>query len=288
MKTFLLPLVASLGLAVGGNALANVSLQQTGSFGTSTYVNTNAAGSNASTSYGQSQGALILQEGGSSVQFQAYCIDPKTGTNLSANTYVKTDLNTFFTGNAAGSAGTYAVSGYNRQMTNGNYADQSAKNTATNALLVRDNLVELFSYAYADSLTSVTNATAFSLAVWEIMMQDGGSSGTGGFSLSTGELRSNGLTAASWDNNSDSVLGRASQYLTALGAASEGTAWSNLGLGVRSNYSYTVYYDNNSPFSQNFIRVMSTGDSGQVPLPGTLALAGLGLFGVAAARRRKA
>jgi hypothetical protein len=124
--------------------------------GSSSYVNTSGG-----TTYVSSRGVQILRESTSAQMFQAYCIDPKTAANISSNAYATTDLDTFFTGGSGG----YSTSGYHKQLTNGNYGTLVAngKDNLAGGTAVRNNLNELFSYAYADSLQSGTNATAFGL-----------------------------------------------------------------------------------------------------------------------------
>jgi hypothetical protein len=241
--------------------------------GSSSYVNTSGG-----TTYGLSRGVQILRESTSAQQFQAYCIDPRTTANFSYE-YATTDLNTFFTGGAGG----YASSAYHNQLNNGKYANllSGGKDNLAGGTAVRNNLNELFSYAYADSLQSDTNATAFGLAVWEIIMQDG-SSATSGFSATTNQFRAKGSTNA-LDN--DAIESRFNTYLSALNAANEAGGWSNIGLGSKSNYSYTVYYTSAPSFGQNFIRANPTGS---VPVPGSLALAGIALIGMVRVRRSKA
>lgn len=241
--------------------------------GSSSYVNTSGG-----TTYGLSRGVQILRESTSAQQFQAYCIDPKTTTNFSYE-YATTDLNTFFTGGSGG----YASSGYHNQLNNGKYANllSGGKDNLAGGTAVRDNLNELFSYAYADSLQSGTNATAFGLAVWEIIMQDG-TSASAGFSATAGQFRAMGSTNA---NDNDAIQSRFNTYLSALNAANEAGGWSNIGLGSKSNYSYTVYYTSAPSFGQNFIRANPTSS---VPVPGSLALAGIALIGMVRVRRSKA
>lgn len=241
--------------------------------GSSSFVNTSGG-----TTYVSSRGVQILRESTSAQMFQAYCIDPKTAANISSNAYATTDLDTFFTGGAGG----YSTSGYHKQLTNGNYNTLVAngKDDLAGGTAVRNNLNELFSYAYADSLQSGTNATAFGLAVWEIIMQDG-TSASSGFSASAGQFRARGLTSA---NDNDAVQARFNTYLSALNSANEAGGWSSIGLGSKTNYSYTVYFDAVSPYSQNFIRANPTSS---VPVPGSLALAGIALIGMVRVRRSK-
>lgn len=280
MKHATLSLVVALGLGVAVPAQAVKLVNETSTTasvvgqlqpGYTTYMT-----SNGGSSWSSSRGAVVLRESTESTKFQAYCIDPKTTANFS-ETYATTDLDTFFTGGGAG----YSQSGYHKQLTNGNYgALLPLKDTAANALKVRDNLRELFSYAYADSLLSKDNATAFGLAVWEIIMQDGAADGYTGFSTSAGLLRSKGTNSSSYSN--DAVDAKFMNYLSALSNSNEATGWSSIGLGAKTNYSFTVYFDSTYQYSQNFLRA----EKNAVPVPGTLALAGVALLGLGRVRRR--
>lgn len=274
MNKFVLSLAGSLALALGSHASAQVTLNShSGSLGSVTSTQRNDTSGGSGNGYSNLWvGASRLSEGnGTGTQFMAYCIDPRTGAGF-PNTYQKTSLDSFF--GVGVPAASYAASGYSQQLQRSVYSDMTAKNTQANALVVRNNLDELFSYAYADSLSSAVNAAAFGLAVWEVIMQDGAS-----FGRTTGEIRTQST------GTDPSVITKLGQYLSALSAApaSEATAWSSAVSGPRKSYSYSVYFDTSSPFSQNFIRATEN----RVPVPGTLALAGFALAGMVVVRRRK-
>ncbi len=252
------------------NASADVNLAYSGSnlgSTTSTMRNDTSSYQNVWT------GASSLSENGGAA-FMAYCIDPRTSAGF-PNSYSTTNLDSFFGVNASSHA-EYLTSGYGQQLQRSGYStDMAGKNTQANALVVRNNLDELFSYAYADSLLSATNAAAFGLAVWEIIMQDGAA-----FSRTTGEIRTRTTDTPA------GVITKLTSYLGALSASSlqEQATWASAASGPRKSYTYTVYFDTTDPFKQNFIRATEN----HVPVPGSLALAGLALAGVVVVRRRKA
>lgn len=261
--------VASLWV-VAGAANAQVTLSNSGSAGSTTYYSFN----NWST-YGSYSPRLTLSDGTSS--FQAYCIDPKTGVTFPNQFSVITGLDNFFGG---------TTSAYATQIARTGYSGMGLSNDAATQTAVKNNLIELFSYAYNDSLLNATNAAAFGMAVWEIILQDGSANNSGtGFAYNAGRLSNRG-TNTTQDN--DAVEARTSAYLSALSNNTWGTG-STTGLGTATNWTYTVYYDNTSPSAQSFIRVTSGGSGGGgVPVPATLALAGLGLVLAQRARAKSA
>lgn len=254
---------AAMLLAFGASAeLAQaVELGQVGTIGVSTYFNVN--GSNTWYAPGKT-----LNDGSSN--FTAYCIDPQTGVSF-PNTYSVVSLDSFLNGTG--------TSGYAGQLGRSGYSGMGLTTGSATQTAVKNNLIELFSYAYNDSQTSAVKAAAFGAAVWEIILQDGSSNtSTNGFSKTAGRVKSYG------SNNSatDSVDTQTDSYLNAL----NGDTWGSLGLGTATNWTYTVYYDATYQYGQSFIRVTPGGSGGSVPLPGTVALAGLGLAGVFRLRRR--
>ena len=246
------------------------SLSSNGSaVGASTTVSTNS-GAN---SFGYSSWRLNLKDTpttGAASTFWAYCIDPLTTSQLTTS-YAAVSLGTYLNGTTS--------SYYAQQIGRSGYSGAGLSNSSTAQGIVLGNIQELFSHAYNDSLANATNAAAFGIALWEIIMQDGGSTNPGNtFSVSTGRVR---------DTTGDAAALRAQQYLTALAdAPTEATAWTNIGLGASAAWNYTVFYDCTSPFSQTFITVTS-GTNSTVPVPGTLALVGLGLLGAARTRRAR-
>lgn len=218
-----------------------------------------------------------LSDGSST--FWAYCIDPLTSADWT-QTYSTTTLDDFLNGTT--------TSGYASEIGRTGYSGYGLSNSSAAQQRVLSDLKELFSWAYNDSQTTSTKAAAFGMAVWEIVMQDGGlnadptpttySSGSTG-----GRVRTAGSDSSF---NNDAIETATGNYLTALNSNN----WTTLlGSGAaQTNWTYTVYYDPTSPFTQNFIKVTapSTPSTPSAPEPGSLALVGLALTGAYQARRR--
>jgi hypothetical protein len=247
----------ALALSFGG---ASAQLADTGSFGT----NTNYGVNNGAASSTYSPGRNMTYNGGSN--FRAFCIDPGTGTIL-PSAYSTLSLDSYLDGTT--------TSAYQQQITRSGYGTWSGLSIAgATQTLVRNDLKELFSYAYTDALGSATKTAAFGMAVWEIILQDGGAGGTT-YARTSGRLTSYGSTSA---NDNDVVEQQTNTYLSALNTG----GWAGIGLATATNWNYTVYFDGTSPFSQTFIGVTTAG----VPEPGTAALAALALMGAVRFSRR--
>jgi len=269
--------VALMGLAgMAISATAQTALTNPSYVGGWGYVNDFNGGSSYSQDW---TGRDTLNDGTKS--FQGYCIDPKTGYQWGQSVYTTASLANFLGTPLSG-----GLTGYQQQFAATQYADWNLAYTAqTNTAAVLSNLTNLFSHAYADSMTSDLKAEAFGYVVWEIMGDTVAAN-----SRTTGALRSSGSDATSYAVGSasrDTLEVQIDAYFAALSSAS----WSNVNganLSTATNYTYTVYYDPAPHAAQNFLTVTPSTGGGSVPVPGSLALAGLGLMGVAGAQRRKA
>jgi len=211
--------------------------------------------------------------------FQGYCIDPKTGYQWGQSVYTTASLANFMTTPLSG-----GLTGYQQQFAASQYADWNLAYSAQNAATVQSNLVSLFSHAYADSQASDLKAQAFGYVVWEIMGDTVSSS-----SRTSGALRSSGSDATSYavgSGSRDSLEIQIDAYFAAL-SNNSWTLVNGVNLSTATNYTYTVYYDPASHEAQNFLTV-TPGTGGTVPVPGSLALAGLGLMGLVRVQRRRA
>lgn len=267
----------ALGAACGMAQSQTIQLTQPGpSLGLGQYLN-NFSGGATSTTSTTWLGAQTLSANGGASTFQAYCIDPKTTVGFpSGSVYTAASLSSFmadvngYKGQMTTVGG--SLGGYTTTMASAGYGYQSS------TAVVQTRLENLFKYAYADSLTSATKASAFGFAVWDIM----GSSTTSNLSRTSDALRSAGTTTTL---NDAAGVDLVSDQIDKLFSALNGTAtWASIGLGVATNYIYTVYYDSaalpSGHVSQNFITARAVAE------PGSLALAGLALFGILASRRK--
>ncbi len=253
---------AVLAAALAFGQVSAQTLTATGAVkGTNTYY-----GFNGSTSLGQYAPGREFTYNGSS--FWAFCIDPATGTTL-PNPYSTLSLASYLDG--------AADSEYAQQMGRTGYSGFSGLSTSSSTQSrVQSDLIELYSWAYNDAMSSATKAAAFGMAIWEIILQDGSSTGTT-YAKATGRMNSYGSSSTT----TDSVDTQTNAYLSALNTGN----WTGLlgAAATQTNWTYTVYFENISGgTSQTFLRVTPTG----VPEPATLALAGLGFLGAVRFSRR--
>ncbi|MEJ6005219.1 PEP-CTERM sorting domain-containing protein [Paucibacter sp. AS339] len=240
-----------------------------------------------------SMGAWKVNESGSNVasgsSFWVYCLDPLNGFNTSTPgaTYDKTMLNNFVTG--GGYATLFAGSKYQASNIQGMYDDS----TTTTSRVLAD-LTTLYSHAYYDSLTSGVKSAAFQFAIWEI--EGDGKGKSDGNGNSDGKYYAKGYAGSGldnteaqvWDANSGKWVDTAfTKQVNAYLAALNGTiGWSSVNgadLSGTTNFTYNVYKPNPAGDSQVLLSVTA---GNKVPEPGSLALAGLALFGVVYTRRQ--
>jgi hypothetical protein len=257
----------SLGL-IAAAACTLVGAQTLTATGVNKYTTTNYS-NNSGGSFGNGNVGALEFNYNSGSNFWAYCIDPGTGAIL-PGAYTTSTLDVFLNGTG--------TSGYASEIGRGGiYSGLSV--TAASQLQVLNDLKELWGHAYSDSLTSNIKSAAFGMAAWEIIMQNGGATGTS-YAVNSGSMQSHGSNTVF---DADSLEAQTTAYLSALSTNN----WAGISLGATTSWNYTVYFDGSAPVSQTFLQATAVSPS-VVPEPGSFALAGLALLGVASARRRVA
>ena len=274
-KTFA-KLGACLGFAVLGMGTAQAYNTTLSNTGTNRFTQADIQ-IGAYTKNGQSMGAMLVGDSAAGQQFWVYCVDPLTTSKL-ASSYATSTLDSFMgvTLNSSGTAtgGNGAASAYKTLYTSGAYATVDNYEYQSGTVNLYNNLVELYSYAYKDSMTSNIKSAAFQYVLWELLGDAG--SGVADPTKSGGAYFTN--------TNYELVRTQAEKYLDALNNANESFWTTSLGLS-KSAYNYTVYKSTASPSSQAFVAVSDKPSS--VPEPGSIALAFAAFGAVAYVRRRK-
>jgi hypothetical protein len=202
-----------------------------------------------------------------------YCLSPLTDSNIGTNyNFNKVTLSTFLTGG-----------GYHDQfqLTSPDYQHRAPGYSEQPAATVLDKILELYNYAYKDTLGNAAKSAAFAYALWEI---EGESVPYG---TNTGGLRLGGSAAGD-----SAVTNYASQLFSGLSTHN----WSGLTIHDYQAYNFNVYQASPIESSQSFLVVSEVTGSfnsfgAQIPEPSTgmlLAASALALLGSRRVARGKA
>ena len=136
-------------------------------------------------------GALGITDQTNNDSFWVYCLDPLTPYNIySTSDYTRLGFTQYFTDTTRGTYGQAGGLNYTSLFSTANYAFAAQWDnppyTIQDANKVMNNLVELYSHAYQDSVTGATwsetalKSAAFQFAVWEILGESTYSRTSGG------------------------------------------------------------------------------------------------------------
>ncbi len=201
-----------------------------------------------------------------------YCLSPYTHTR-GTTAFNQVTLNDFL--NGGGYAAQFALSSPNYVGLAPGYASQP-----TNGVL--GNIVKLYNWAYADTLTasggltSAQKSAAFAFALWEI---EGAASADWGTGVGGLQVSGSGFTAP--------VSAYANQLLDTLKVGTA-AAWNAAGFSTFTAYQFDVWQATPIESSQSFLTVRTAPDNRTgVPEPSTALLVAASALAFVGVRRRK-
>jgi hypothetical protein len=153
------------------------------------------------------------------------------------------------------------------------FSNGSAPGTFTQAQVT--DLTRLLAGGATPVTQSSINSAALQVAIWET--EYGTAAANGSYNLTSGS--SFYFTPSTNDSNSAAVLAQAQSYLNAATGYQNGSAWVAATWQAASNQ-FVEYLTSNPSGTQNLIYLAT-------PEPSTVAVFGIGLIGLWAARRRK-
>jgi PEP-CTERM motif len=256
--------VATLALASAGAQADNLSVTNASSM--SAIGNLNFTGGTAGP---KSTGNIYIGSYQLSNGDWVYCLSPYTHTS-GTTSFDKVSLNQFL--NGGGYAAQFALNNPNYVGLAPGYAAQP-----TNTVLSK--IVNLYNWAYADTLTGTAaqkaeKSAAFAFALWEIEGETSANWGT-----NVGNLQVTGFGA--------SVVSYANTLLNALKVGTA-AAWNSAGFSTFKPYQFDVWQANPIASSQSFLVVRDAPENRTgVPEPSTALLLAASALAFIGARRRR-